>query len=69
MHLYISSVASRNPVALRRAARELPYVFVEALNGTKLTASPYGNHFRFAWGVFKPKTRILDEVSRSRPRT
>jgi hypothetical protein len=30
------------------------------LEGTKLTAIPHGNHFWFAWGVFKPKTRIVD---------
>jgi hypothetical protein len=39
------------------------------LKGTKLTAIPHGNHFWFAWGVFKPKTRIVDAVSRGRPRT
>jgi hypothetical protein len=39
------------------------------LEGTKLTAIPHGNHFWFAWGVFKPKTRIVDVVSRGRPQT
>ncbi|MEO7473942.1 MAG: DUF3179 domain-containing (seleno)protein, partial [Gemmatimonadales bacterium] len=45
------------------------------LEGRTLTPIPHGNHFWFAWGVFKPKTRIVgapklrsagaDPVSRS----
>ncbi|MBA3759786.1 MAG: DUF3179 domain-containing protein [Gemmatimonadales bacterium] len=34
------------------------------LQGKTLRAIPHGNHFWFAWGVFKPKTRIVD-ASRS----
>lgn len=30
-----------------------------ALEGKKLKPIPHGNHFWFAWGVFKPKTRIV----------
>ncbi|MBA3761458.1 MAG: DUF3179 domain-containing protein [Gemmatimonadales bacterium] len=30
------------------------------LKGKTLKAVPHGNHFWFAWGVFKPKTRIVD---------
>jgi hypothetical protein len=29
-----------------------------ALTGTRLRPVPHGNHFWFAWGVFKPRTRI-----------
>ena len=30
------------------------------LKGKTLKAVPHGNHFWFAWGVFKPRTRIVD---------
>ncbi len=39
------------------------------LEGTTLKSIPHGNHFWFAWGVFKPKTRIVDAASRGRPQT
>jgi hypothetical protein len=29
-----------------------------SLAGTVLDAVPHGNHFWFAWGVFKPATRV-----------
>jgi hypothetical protein len=30
-----------------------------SLEGKTLKAIPHGNHFWFAWGVFKPKTRVV----------
>jgi hypothetical protein len=30
------------------------------LRGSQLRPIPHGNHFWFAWGVFKPGTRIVD---------
>jgi len=30
------------------------------LRGSQLRPIPHGNHFWFAWGVFKPATRIVD---------
>jgi hypothetical protein len=33
------------------------------LTGQSLKPVPHGNHFWFAWGVFKPETRIVDRAS------
>ncbi len=33
------------------------------LQGSRLQAIPHGNHFWFAWGVFKPSTRVVASVS------
>jgi hypothetical protein len=35
------------------------------LRGRMLKPIPHGNHFWFAWGVFKPATRIVDSAPRS----
>lgn len=35
------------------------------LRGSQLSPVPHGNHFWFAWGVFKPGTRIVDGPPRS----
>jgi hypothetical protein len=32
------------------------------LEGRELKPVPHGNHFWFAWGVFKPETRIVDKA-------
>jgi hypothetical protein len=33
------------------------------LQGSRLQAIPHGNHFWFAWGVFKPSTRVVASAS------
>ncbi len=37
------------------------------LQGSRLQAIPHGNHFWFAWGVFKPSTRVVASASGSDP--
>jgi hypothetical protein len=33
------------------------------LEGRELRPVPHGNHFWFAWGVFRPETRVVDQPS------
>jgi hypothetical protein len=35
------------------------------LRGTRLKPIPHGNHFWFAWGVFKPSTRVVSSPPES----
>jgi hypothetical protein len=35
------------------------------LRGTRLQPIPHGNHFWFAWGVFKPSTRVVSSPPES----